>query len=401
MSARVYADVKGGKCACGGVFTKREPYRSGSLLLLPVCIQCGKDPSLFVIDTDAKDVNGNKIPFRIRHTKDGERLDSRENVAYIIKVIQKEISEGTFNIRMYASAKNKESFIFKNYIIEYLKFQELRVVKSELTPKGLIDKKGLIKRELLPYFGKYELFRINPALINRFKDSYIDKFRTRDLALCELKALLNQAQRDELITTTPKFDPIPRAKGRNEIITKDLADKTISKITKEIYRDMYRILVTYPIRPGELRALMWKDVDFSKGTFKIRQHFSSDKLLQGRKSVKEDKKEGSLIFSMNDEALEIFRKYRRAEVVSISSFVFLSHSGKQVSEDALWEAWSNARKILKHKFAPYECRHVAASQLYIKSGFNILRTKEVGGWRNISTVERYAKDVSDNSELFQ
>lgn len=401
MSARVYADVKGGKCPCGGLFTKRVPYNEGSLLILPVCDSCDKQPSHYVIDATAKDVNGNKIKVRIRNTKDSERLDSRENVAYIIKVIQKEILDGTFNIRHYDSEKSKEAFIFKNYVVEYLEHQKRRLVRGEITPKGLKDKEGLIKRELLPFFGKTELFRITPTMVNQFRDKYTDKFRTRDLATTELKALLNQACRDDLLVHAPKFDPIPRSKQRDEIISLELAIQTVETITKEIYRDMYTLLLSYPIRPGELRALTWKNVDLFKGSFVINQHFSDGVLIEGRKSIKKDKKEHSLPFGMSLVAKAIFLKYRTAKLVSLDSFVFLSNSGKQVSEDALWEAWSVARKKLGHKFAPYECRHVSASELYIKTGGDLIRMKKVGGWTNTITLERYVKDRSDNSDLFR
>lgn len=400
VSARVYADVKGGKCPCGGLFTKRVPYKPDSLLILPVCESCSKEPSHYVIDATAKDHNGKKIKVRIRNTKDSERLDSRENVAYIIKVIQKEILDGNFNIRHYDSEKSKEAFIFKNYVIEYLEHQKRRLARGEITPKGLLDKEGLIRRELLPFFGKWELFRINTAMINKFRDGYTTKLRTRDLATSELKALLNQACRDELLVTAPKFEPIPRSKQREEIISLELAKQTVELITKEIYRDMYSLLLTYPIRPGELRALSWEDVDFNRGKFLIRQHFSGGELIQGRKSVKAGKKEARLWFDMSRDARAIFAKYRSASLVSLSSFVFLSHSGKHVSEDALWEAWKVARDKLGHKYAPYECRHVATSELYINTGHDLLRTKEVGGWTNTTTLERYARDRSDNSDLF-
>ncbi len=401
LSARIYADVKGNKCKCGGSFSKREPYGKDGLIILPVCSLCGEDPILYVIDATAKDENGGKVQVRIRNTKDSERLESRENVSYIIKVIQREILDGTFNIRHYDSEKSKESFIFKNYIIEYIAHHERRLKRGDITPKGLMDKKGLIKRELLPYFGKMELFRINAATIRKFQESYTDKFRTRDLALGELKALLNQAQRDELLKSVPKFEPIPRSKQRDEIIPFALAMKTVETITKKIFRDMYTIMLEYPIRPGELRALTWKNVNFTTGEFTINQHFSDNVLIDGRKSIKKGKKQASLKFNISKEAREIFLRYRTADIVSLSSFVFLSNQGNVVSGDSLWEAWKVARDKLGHKYAPYECRHAAASALYVKTGHDILRTKEVGGWTNTNTLEIYARDQSDNSDLFQ
>lgn len=402
VAARVYADVKGGKCPCGGAFSKRVPYdqRSNINLLMPTCAACGEDPLLYVIDVDAKDENGNPINFRIRNTKDSERLSSRESVSYIIKVIQREIMDGSFNVRHYDSSKSKEAFIFKNYVVEYLAHHERRLLRKEISPKGLKDKEGLIRRELLPFFGNMELFRINDSVIRKFKETYVDKLRTRDLALGELKALLNQAQRDELINVAPKFEAIPRAKKRDEIISLELAQKTVELIATQLHRDMYTLLLIYPLRPGELRALQWKHIDLTKGSFTIEQHFSNEVLIPGRKSIGIDKKQGSIDFPINAVAREIFQRQRQQKITALNSYVFLNKFGKQVSESTLWGAWDCARKKLGHKFAPYECRHVSASELYKKLNGDLIRMKEVGGWTNTTTLERYVTDRSDNSGLF-
>lgn len=400
VAARVYADVKGGKCPCGGSFSKRVPYDDEPLLMLPVCEACSKRPPLYVIDVDGKDENGLPIKFRIRNTKDAERLTSPTKVAYIINVIQREILDGSFNVRHYDSSRSKESFIFKNYVKEYLEHHHRRLLRKEISPKGLKDKEGLIRRELLPFFGNMEIFRIKDAVIAKFKDGYTDRLRTRDLALGELKTILNQAHRDDLIKFTPKFEPIPRAKKRDEIIPLELAKKTVEMIATQLHRDMYSLLLIYPIRPGELRALQWKNVDFSKGKFTIDQHFSDEVLTPGRKSVGLDKKQGSISFPINPVAREIFMRHRILDITPINAFVFLNKFGKPVSESTLWGAWDCARKKLGHSFAPYECRHRAASELYKKVGGDLIKMKEVGGWTNVTTIERYVTTESDDRDLF-
>lgn len=400
MGTRVYADVKGGKCPCGGAFSKRVTDPKIPNLSMPICSACNEPPAFYAIDVDAKDENGTTIKFRIRNTKDTERLDSADSVKYILKVIQREVMDGTFNVNYYASAKSKEAHVFKNYAVEYLKHHERRLKRKEISPKGLKDKKGLIERELIPFFGNKELFRINDVEIRKFKELYTEKFRTRDLALGELKTILNQAERDRMISRAPKFEPIPRAKKRSEVIPLELVHKTIDKISHELHKDMYSLLAVYPIRPGELRALMWKHIDFKNGTFRIEQHFSNEILITGRKSVGLDKKEGSISFPMNPMAREIFERQRKLDITRHDSFVFLSRTGKFVSESTLYGAWDCARKKLGHSFAPYECRHAAASELYRKLGGDLIRMKEVGGWTNTTTLERYVTDKSDNRNLF-
>jgi integrase len=400
VASRIYADFKGNKCSCGGTFTNRTPHPDDVTVIVPKCSVCNKYPGVFLIDVDAKDLNGGNLRVKIRNDQNNTRLDTIFKVLFTLQKIQQELIDGSFDIRKYDSALAKESFKFKNYVEEYLEHHRRRLARGEITPKGLMDKEGLIKRELVPFFGSIELQNINHARIKKFQDSYTTKLRTRDLALGELKCILNQAVRDDMLQVAPKFEPIPRSKQRDEIISRELVEGTIRLISKDIYRDMYSLLLIYPIRPGELRALTWKNVDFTKNEFTVCQHFSNEVLIEGRKSIKKDKKEGSITYPLTMGAREILYKYRTAQVISLKSFVFLSNTGGAVSHDALWEAWNIARKKLGHTFAPYECRHVSASALYEKTGGDLIKMKRAGGWTNTSTLERYVRDTSDMKDLF-
>lgn len=394
VAARIYADVKGNQCSCGGLFTKRVPHPEEELLIVPKCAACEKYPPLFLIDVDAKDINGRPARPKIRNDQNGSRLDKVSKVLFTIERIQEEIKNGVFDVRKYDSEITKEAFIFKNYVKRYLEHHERRLLRDEITPKGLFDKKGLIARELLPFFGNIELSAITNVKIAEFKDLYVSKFRTRDLALGELKALLNQAEKDGMLVRAPKFDKIPRARMREEIIPRELAEKTIEAIDVELYRDMYRLMLIYPIRPGELRALMWKHIDFQKGEITVCQHFSKDVLIQGRKSVKAGKKESSITWEIKPESREIFMRHR-----SLNPYVFTGVRGGYVTESCLWHAWNRAREIVGHKYAPYECRHVVASDLCDRHNGNLFKLQKAGGWTNVTTVERYAKERSSAKEL--
>jgi integrase len=404
LSARIYSDVSGNKCDCSGKFSKRVPHDDHPDLLVPRCDLCNKYPALFHIDADAKDVNGNKIRIKIRHTRNSERLDRISRVIYTFERIHQEINDNTFDIRHYDSATSREKFVFKNYIQEYLTLQEARLVKGDITPKALKDKQGLIKRELLLFFGSIELSRITPGLIAKFKNKkeFIKKERTRDLALGELKAILNQAVRDEMLVTCPKFDPIARSKTRKETISIDVARKTVAVMHKELYRDMYAVLLIYPLRPCELRALEWRHIDFVRDEFTVSQHFSDEVLIQGRKSIKKGEKNDSVTYPMTAEIRAMFLKYfhQRIHRIDGPNFVFIGRFGNHISGETLADSWRNARKKLGHKFEAYECRHAATSELYDKVNGDLIRLKDVSGHNNTQTLERYVRVKTDMRGLF-
>jgi integrase len=403
VAARIYADTSGNKCQCGGVFSARVPHPDDKSVLVPRCDKCNEYPPLFHIDADALDINGGKIRVKIRNDQNNTRLDKISKVMFTLERIQQEIMEGTFDVRKYDSKASRERYRFDNYIAEYLAYQEVKLSIGKLSPKGLRDKIGLINRELMPFFKNVEINRINNPMISRFKDTYKDKFRTRDLALGELKAILNQAVKDEMINTCPKFDPIPRSRTRKEVISMDLAKQTIALMHKEMYRDMYTLLTIYPMRPCELRALKWENIDFVKDEFTITHHFSDEVRIAGRKSIKEDEDKGRITYPMNAEARIIFNKYRPQTLVSMNwkeQYVFIGRFGNHISGETLADAWRNARKKLGHSFEAYECRHATTSELYNKLNGDLVKLKNVSGHTNVSTLERYVRSKTDMRDLF-
>lgn len=70
--------------------------------------------------------------------------------------------------------------------------------------------------------------------------------------------------------------------------------------------------------------------------------------------MKKDKKEGSISFPINQEAKEIFRRLRLADIASFEGYVFVSRFGRHLAEASVWEAWNLGRKRVGHAFAPYE-----------------------------------------------
>ena len=401
MRARVYSDVDD-QCRCGGKYTNRQPFTGKPELIMPTCNTCNSEPRFYIIDCTAMDVNGDKIRHRIRHTKDRVRLDSAYKVAYILDVIVSEMKAGEFDIRQYDSAKSKEAFIFKNFANEFLNYQTARWSRGDISPKTLENSKGLIKKHLIPFFRDYELSRINNAAILKFRSSssFMDIERTMNLATQELKSILNHAVKYELLRVVPIFPQIPKANRRPDVITLELAERTIKEVEIEVYRDYFTVLKNVTLRPCELSALTWKDIDFEIGRLTINKHFSGRQLLTGRKSIKLGKKQGSITFDVGTETMAILKNRRSQSVVSLSSYVFLNSKGSYLKKESMNEMWGRARAKLGHKHALYELRHVASSQLYIKTGKDLIKTRDTGGWTNTQTLERYVQDTSDHEVLF-
>jgi integrase len=405
LSARIYADTTGYKCQCGGVYDKRIEHSDHAGLMVPKCNQCNTYPPVFHIDADALDVNGSKVRVKIRNDQNNNRLENISQVIFTLQNIQKEIMEGEFDVTRYVSKDARESFRFVNYVAEYLKLQEKKLIKEEITPKALRDKKSLINNHLLPNFGNLDLAKITRQVIAQYIEDLPERKRVHDLALGELKAILRQSVKSGKLKVAPEFDKIPKAKKRSEIISMELIQKTIEAIPQKLYRDMFTLMTIYPLRPSELRALRWQD--FSPTGEKmliVRGHFSDEVWIDGRKSISEGDK-AVMKYDRSPRAMAILNDYRANAVRTLDverDWIFRGINGTHVQDEALSDAWRTARKIVGHTHQLYEIRHRCLTDFGKRVKGDIMKMTAFSGHKNPNTLmERYVRDDSDLSEYLQ
>lgn len=405
MSARIYADTTGNKCSCGGMFTKRIEHSDHAGLMVPKCASCNQYPPLFHIDADAKDANGAPLRVKIRNDQNNCRLMNISQVIFTLQTIQKEITEGEFDVTRYVSKDARESFRFKNYIVEYLKDQDLKLDKKEITPKALRDKKSLIKNHLLPEFGNLDLAQINRPRISQYIKRLPKRQRVHNLAISELRTILRQAVKDTKLKVAPEFDPIPKAEKRSDILTMELIQKTIEAMPIKLYRDMFTLMTIYPLRPSEIRALRW--IDFSstgKTMLTVRGHFSDEVWIDGRKSISEGDK-SVMKYDRSPTAQGILNDYRATAIRSLDverDWIFKGVNGTHVQDEALSDAWRTARKIVGHTHQLYEIRHRCLTDFGKRVNGDIMKMQRFSGHTNANTLmERYIRDDSDLSEFLQ
>lgn len=404
LSARIYADTTGNKCSCGGAFTKRVEHSDHPGLMVPKCDGCNKYPPLFHIDADAKDANDGPLRVKIRNDQNNNRLANISQVIYTLQTIQTEITEGTFDVTRYVSKDARESFRFKNYVKEYLSKQEKRLLKGELTPKALRDKKSLISNHLEPAFGNKDLIKITRQMVALYLEELPERKRVHDLAIGELKTIMNQAEKDGKIKVAPKFDKIPKAKKRTEIISTELLLQTIEAVEIKLYKDMLTLMSIYPFRPSEIRALRWKDLDFNNNKIIVRGHFSDEVYIKGRKSISEGDK-ASVKYDLIERARKIFNEYRASAIRQLDTetdWVFKGINGTHVQDEALSDAWRTARKKVGHTRQMYEIRHRCLTDFGKRVKGDIIKMRSFSGHTNATTLlERYIRDESDLSEFIQ
>lgn len=396
LSAKIYSDMRSG-CQCGGKFTAVGELEG---MEYPVCDSCKKPPTLFRIRAKILTENLEVKYIDIRHDRTGKRLSKTHHCLNVLERVNEELEKGAFNYRDYDSEDSRASYLFENYVVSYLNFHEKRLKRKELSPSGFANKKTSVNN-LIEFFKGRDISSIRRPDIENYKNSFTDRFRARDLAISELKSILKHAMDiDEVITKIPKFDLMPASKKRKEIISLETALKVIDEIEDEQYQVMLKLLTVYPVRPGELRALQWRDIDYFAGKVSFKRHFSADVLMEGRKSIDSgDKSEVS--FPITKDFMDYLHSIPRP--LKSDAFVFSGKENDFVSGNCLSRAWRKATDKLKlPPYQLYEMRHARLSQIAEQSNGDMVKLLRVSGHTNPKTLmDRYVRDTSDLTEYFQ
>jgi len=311
-----------------------------------------------------------------------------------MKRIDEELQNGTLDPRRYLSESERDSFKFLYFSDFYLQKQELRLERGEIAPYTFDGKKRLVNNHLKPFFGEVELVSIQKRLMQEFYDTYTSKFRTRDLAIQEMRVILNFALDNEYINALPRF-PKTSSSGKTDgesIISIELQEKIINEISDPLYRSMVKVLAIYMLRPSEIRALKVGDIDFDKGELVIQRHFSMGKLIKGRKSDKRRKEGISHRLPIVDTFLEILDEINFGEDWDDDQFLFKGKTKPYVGTKALSNSWREACKKLEIKGVNlYQgTKHAGLSHL-VRNGVNEAIAMKISGHSSTASFRRYAQ----------
>ena len=399
LSAKIYSDTNE-LCSCGGKFNATKEMDG---IRLPVCEKNNDHfPPFFRIRAKVIDQTGLSKYIDIRHASPTKRITKYYECMTILEKVERELDAGTFDVTNYGSKKNRDSYLFENFSKEYLLHFEACLLRGEITPYGLVNKKKYVKI-LLPHFDGMDIGRIDEVSIEEFKDTFTEKLRTRDLATGELRTLLKFALKRKKITRLPVFERINSATPREYVLNIIDARKYIPHIKEPQYRLMAWLLSQYAIRPSECRAIKLKECYWMTEKVHIKRHFSGNVLIEGRKSIKTGKN-SNLEFDFTKPLAEwlknecanlgpedfIFQQIPSAQRVDKHGGFKPIPGGLPIGETTLPKAWS---RTLKDIGAPhvemYEMRHARGTEISELSNGNIAATRDFLGHTNSHTTEKH------------
>lgn len=387
MAGVIDSDVP--KCTCGGSWKKQ----AFGKYEVPVCSQCNKHPPKIRIRRVLPGEYGEKAKrLEIRQDKNGNKLTDVMEAILVMREIDEQIKSNTFDPRNYGSRESIARFKFSNFVEKnYLPDCERRESIGELSKAMLINKRGLYKNHLKPFFKDTDLRNIGPAMINGFYKSFTKTLRQRELATAELKVILNAAIDYELITGVPKFPKLKKAKFRDveTFYTSEQQDMVVSMIENHTYRIAIRLLVKYAMRPGEVRALREKDVDVFNDKLTIAQHFSKNKLTPGRKS-----NGNAHYLHLDEEAKEFLSGFLTGNP---DAPLFKGAEGGYMSEKVLQVAWNRAvsKTPLTHIDLYTGTKHSTVTQK-VREGHSDREIMNLTGHETLAAFKRYGQQTEND-----
>ncbi len=248
--------------------------------------------------------------------------------------------------------------------------------------------KNLTKNYLLDSFGDFDIRSLTYQDINIWIVNNSKPHRQVIKAAEVLRSCLRWTTTVLVGYTAPNFPKLPKSKMRTTYIDEETLNLILDKVEK--HKEVIQTAVLYAMRPCEVRALKWKDLDWKKNTITIQRHFSGTKLLDGRKSAsKTDDRYYKLTFEMLSEFQEIAKSLPRS--LNPDDYIFRVGS-KPVGANSLRASWNQAVKAAGLFNIPmYEgTRHARATHLY-QMGVPKDVVRELLGQTDMRTTDRYAK----------
>ena len=161
--------------------------------------------------------------------------------------------------------------------------------------------------------------------------------------------------------------------------------------------ELVRVAAYAGLRRGELVALRWRDVDFTRHKITVRRAISANVDAKSTKSRKARE------VPLPDQAAgALDRLSQRTDFTAPDEYVFINRLGRRLDASALRRRVSRAREAAElRELRFHDLRHTYGS-LLVAGGIDLASVKAAMGHARLSTTERYlhARSASDLADRF-
>lgn len=285
---------------------------------------------------------------------------SKDQAGTVLNKRRVQVAEGKF-----LDVKREKKHRFSEATIRFLEY-------SKSNKESYRRDEGMVRRHLLPAFGRKHLDTITTWDIEKFKAKRKNEVKpasvNREIAC--LKTIFNKA----ILWGMTKDNPVRGIKTlhENNERVRYLERDEIPKLLAECAEHLRPIVITAlntGMRQGEIFRLEWDVIDFQRGQIHVRKTKNGE----------------SRVLEMNSPLSSTLRQIRRRPQYPQ---VFLGRTGKPVKDCRT--AFENAvRRAGITDFTFHDLRHTFASH-HVMNGTDLLTLKELLGHKNLQMTMRYA-----------
>ena len=266
---------------------------------------------------------------------------------------------------------------FKDFAEEW--FKSYVMVNNKRSEQ--VGKETTLRLHLYPFFGKYELQEITSKHIEQFKKKQHDKGlspKSINNHLTTLSKLFHSAEEWGVIDKIPRIKRLKCPQKAVSFLDEEQCQTLLSDDTEPLFRDMVLAALNTGMRLGELRGLMWEDVDFKRSLITIKRSVV-------RNEVTTPKSHHARTVPMSSNLDSYLYSIKRKE-----GYVFERVENEYLSaKECVGGLWRLCRRAGMQKFGWHRLRHTFASHLVIK-GVPLYHIQKLLGHSTITMTERYA-----------
>lgn len=235
-----------------------------------------------------------------------------------------------------------------------------------------------LSKNLLRFFGGYNLSEISPKIISEYKyirmgDGASTKTVNNELTL--MSHAFNLAVKEwEWLDENP-VRRVSRERVNNliERWLRPEEEEALLDACSSWLREIVIFAIYTGLRQGEILNLRWPLVDLSRRTM----------------TILEQKNRGKDTLPLNEKAMNILIARSRVKSISTDN-VFFSQAGTAINARNLLRSFYKARKqALLEDFRFHDLRHTFATRL-VQAGVDLYTVQKLGRWKSVSMVTRYA-----------
>lgn len=269
-----------------------------------------------------------------------------------------------------------------------------------LKPSTLLTYKDNYRAHLEKAIGKTPLSKINKDCVIEFQNQLRAKrYGPADKPLSNtrinnvlnlLRTILNRAVEDELISENPALKVKRLREEDPDIDPLDLTElRLVFKHMDPYYVPIFTVLAWSGMRPNELKALKWEDIDWHRNEIRISKGIV--RKLEGTTKTKSSKR----VIQMHPEVRRVLQKLKPAnqKLVNVKSLIFISKKGDTLSHH-LDDIWRKALKKAGLRHRPsYQLRHTWASMALAAGEDPMWVSKMLGHSNAVITFKHYARFI--------